>query len=160
METVQLVLSANWLAILVGAVSIFVLGFIWYNPKVFGTAWMKGIGLTADDVGKGNMGMIFGVAFVMALLLAYSMARYPHEGPMHGALHASMTWLFIVAPVMITNSLYEQRSWTVIFINVGYWLVGLAVMGMVVYALGEWPYPEEGGEDEAFRMIQNLQSLT
>lgn len=158
MESFMLVLSTNWLAILVGAVSVFVIGFLWYNPKVFGTAWMKGIGMTAEDAGKGNMAKIFGVSFVMALLVSYYMARYPHEGAMHGAVHGILYWLFMALPVLVTNSLYEQRSWTVIFINVGYWLVSFMVIGIVVYAIGEMPdyeslQPEEG--EEAMRAVMN-----
>ncbi len=36
----------NILAIVVAAVSALVVGFIWYNPKVFGTDWMKAAEMT------------------------------------------------------------------------------------------------------------------
>ena len=44
----------NFLAILVAALSSFVVGFIWYNPKVFGTIWMKEIGMTEEQAQKGK----------------------------------------------------------------------------------------------------------
>ena len=36
----------NFLALIVASLSTLVVGFIWYNPKVFGTIWMKEIGMT------------------------------------------------------------------------------------------------------------------
>jgi MFS family permease len=159
MENVGLVLSANWLPILLGALSTFVLGFIWYNPKVFGTIWMREIGLTEEDAKKGNMPMIFGVSFIMSAIVAYAFARYPHDGAMHGVVHSSIYWGFLVAPVLINNALFEQRSWTVIIINVAYWYVAMAVIAIIVFAMGEWPYPVEDGE-EAMRLIQDVLLLT
>jgi len=63
----------NFLAILVAALSSFVVGFIWYNPKVFGTIWMKEIGLTEEQAQKSNMLKIFGLTFVYAFMLAFMM---------------------------------------------------------------------------------------
>ncbi len=144
-------MDVNWLAILVAALASFVLGFIWYNPKVFGTAWMKSVGLTPEDAKKGNMAMIFGVAFVMAIVISYDLNRWaayhsPEEQTfIHGAFHAIMNCSWAALPVLITNSLYEQRSWTGILINVFYWLFAFAIMGGILYM---WPQPappvEEG----------------
>ncbi|SHG00828.1 Protein of unknown function [Flavobacterium fluvii] len=61
----------NLLAVLVAALSSFVVGFIWYNPKVFGTIWMKEAGLTQEQLQKGNMLKIFGLTFIYAFMLAF-----------------------------------------------------------------------------------------
>ena len=45
----------NFLAILVAAISSLVVGSIWYNPKVFGTIWMREAGLIQEELQKGNM---------------------------------------------------------------------------------------------------------
>ena len=63
----------NILAILVAALSSFVVGFVWYNPKVFGTIWMKEAGLTQEQLEKGNMLKIFGLTFVYSFMLAFMM---------------------------------------------------------------------------------------
>ena len=36
--------NPNWVALIVASLSTLVVGFIWYNPKVFGTIWMNEIG--------------------------------------------------------------------------------------------------------------------
>lgn len=63
----------NFLAILVAALTSFVVGYVWYNPKVFGTIWMKEAGITQEQLEKGNMLKIFGLTFVYALMLAFIM---------------------------------------------------------------------------------------
>ncbi len=66
-------MEINFLAILVAAVSALVVGFVWYNPKVFGTAWMKAADMTDEKIKGANMGKIFAMAFIFAILLAMSM---------------------------------------------------------------------------------------
>lgn len=65
----------NFLAVLVAALVPMVVGFIWYNPKVLGNAWMKSIGVTdAEKMKEGaNMALIFGLSFVFSLMLALTM---------------------------------------------------------------------------------------
>ncbi len=63
----------NLLAILVAALSSFIVGFVWYNPKVFGTIWMKEAGLTQEQIDKGNLLKIFGLTFIYSFMLAFIM---------------------------------------------------------------------------------------
>ena len=60
-------MEINFLAVLVAALSSFVVGFVWYNPKVFGTIWMKEVGMTEEKAKQGNMAIIFGLTFVLLL---------------------------------------------------------------------------------------------
>jgi len=66
-------MEINFYAILAAALSSFVVGFVWYNPKVFGTIWMKEIGMTDEKAKQGNMLKIFGLTFIFAFLLAFFM---------------------------------------------------------------------------------------
>ncbi|MDD5152040.1 MAG: DUF1761 domain-containing protein, partial [Flavobacterium sp.] len=66
-------MEINLWAVLMAALSSFVVGFIWYNPKVFGTIWMKEIGMTEEQAQKGNMIKIFGLTFVYSFMLAFMM---------------------------------------------------------------------------------------
>jgi len=45
----ELYMEVNWIAVLVGAVAAYLLGWLWYSPKLFGTKWMAGVGITPDD---------------------------------------------------------------------------------------------------------------
>jgi hypothetical protein len=62
-------MEMNWIAIFVSALATLVVGFVWYHPKVFGTAWMKETGLTEEELAKGNMLKIFGLTYIFSLLI-------------------------------------------------------------------------------------------
>lgn len=50
----------------------------------------------------------------------------------HGMLHGFFAGLFFALPVIGTNALYERKGWGYIFINGGYWIVTLMVMGGLI----------------------------
>lgn len=64
-------MEINFLALLVAALSTLVVGFIWYNPKVFGTIWMREAGMTEEKMKGSNMAMIFGMAVLYAFFIAF-----------------------------------------------------------------------------------------
>ena len=154
-------MEPNYLAILVAAVVPIILGFIWYNPKVFGTAWMRAAEMTEEKMKGANMAVIFGVSLLLSALLAfftiflvvhetgvYGMTEGQLEGTTtqafmeewagkyrsfkHGALHGAMAGIFMALPIIGINALFERKSWKYIFINAGYWIVTLAIMGSII----------------------------
>lgn len=46
-----------------------IMGFIYYNPKVIGTAWMKEANMTEEKMKGANMPLIFGLSFIFAFML-------------------------------------------------------------------------------------------
>lgn len=66
-------MEINFLALVVAAASTFVVGFIYYNPKVFGSAWMTAAGLTEEKVKAGNIVLIFGLSFLFAFMISMEM---------------------------------------------------------------------------------------
>lgn len=156
-------LPINPIAIPIAAVAALVVGFIWYNPKVFGNAWMKASGVTEEKIKGGNMAVIFGLALLFAVLLATLLMQFTNhqwgafgmiggepetakasfEAFMadygtafrdygHGALHGTLFGVFGALPIIGTNALFERKSAKYIFINSGYWIVTLAVMGAIL----------------------------
>jgi hypothetical protein len=73
---INCVMSINWLAVIVAALVPTVVGFIWYNPRVFGNTWMKAADMTDEKVKGGNMPLIFGLSFVFSLMLAMVMNNF------------------------------------------------------------------------------------
>lgn len=120
-----------------------IMGFIWYSPKVFGKPWMASVGMTEEDAQKGNMALIFGISYLLSVVLAYylaTMAGYHARGEaqdlnfLHGAFHGVKSAAIIAMPVLITNSLFEQKGFTNIAINTSYWLLTIALMGGLLFA--------------------------
>ena len=164
-------LHINFIAVLIAAVVPMVMGFIWYHPKVCGTAWMNVTGMTPEKAKQSNMAVVFGVSFILSLMLAFIMqAMVIHqfhlgslfyklpvddattpEGALfkqvmdmlggswrtfkHGALHGFIGGLFIAFPILGTNALFEQKGWKYIWINVGYWIITMTIMGGIISAM-------------------------
>lgn len=66
-------MNINFLALLLAALSSLVVGFIWYNPKVFGTIWMKESGMTEEKMKGSNMIAIFAMSIFYAFLISFIM---------------------------------------------------------------------------------------
>lgn len=63
-------MEINWIALLVAALSTLVVGFIWYNPKVFGTIWMKEAGITLEDEKRPNILIMFASSIIYAFMMS------------------------------------------------------------------------------------------
>ena len=62
----------NFLIIAIAALVPLIMGFIWYHPKVFGTAWMNSLGMTEESMKGANMAKIFIVTYILSFLIAFS----------------------------------------------------------------------------------------
>jgi hypothetical protein len=128
----------NYLAAIAAAVSTFVIGGLWYSPLLFHRAWVHANGFTEADLAKGGAATIFGVAFVLALLMAFNLAAFlgaPDTTVAWGAAAGALTGLGWVAPAIATIALFERRSLAYIAINGGYFAVAFTVMGLII---GAW----------------------
>lgn len=50
----------------------------------------------------------------------------------HGALHGTVTALFIGLPIIGVISLFERRRFAYVAVHTGYWIVTLALMGGII----------------------------
>lgn len=140
-------LQPNWVAILIAALIPMIVGFIYYHKSLFGKAWMNSLGLTEEDLKKGNMAIIFGVSLLMSFLLSMFTLQSV-DGPMqegefdsfkHGAFHGVILAIMVAVPVLVTNGLFERKNFKNLAINTLYWIITLALMGGVIDALNHWP---------------------
>jgi len=60
----------NFLVLLIAAVIPMVVGFLWYNPKTLGNAWMQAAEMTEEKIKGANMAKIFGLSFLFAFMIA------------------------------------------------------------------------------------------
>lgn len=142
--------NINWLGIIVGALVPMVMGMIWYSPPLFGKAWLTSIGKTEEELKAGsNMGVTMTLSLILSFLLSFFLygmlgihdyitvlsegegSVYPHDF-FHGMYHGAFLGVLVAAPVLITNSLFEQRGWTNILINAAYWILTVTLMGGVI----------------------------
>jgi len=130
--------EVNYLAVLVAGIANFILGMVWYAPKIFGGAWMRMSNITPEmaERGKRRMPFMAFVAFVAGVIMAYVLSFFAIAWGVFdviGALDVAFwTWLGFMAPVLLGSVLWEQKPVKLYLINAGYWLVSLIVMGQIL----------------------------
>jgi hypothetical protein len=129
--------SINFLAVLTAALSTFLIGGLWYSPLLFQRAWMKANHLTEADLNTGGQARIFGLAFVLAVVMAVNLAMFlnaPDTTTAWGATAGALSAIWVALGIA-TIALFERRPFAYTAINGGYWLVAFVVMGAI---LGAW----------------------
>lgn len=105
-------MGENIYVIFISAIIPMVIGYIWYNPKVFGKAWMKSSGITEEQTKTGNMLMIFGVSYLFAVLIAYALIPI--------TIHQSgVMSLFVMNPDFATPGSVSHESYNSIMEELG-----------------------------------------
>lgn len=129
--------NLNWLAIIVAAISAFVLGGLWYSPLMFVKRWMKETGITEEDTKRTNMIRLFGLAFLLSLIASFFLAMFlgPKAGAGFGAIAGFMAGFGWVFTFMGISYLFESRTFVHFLINAAYSVISLTIMGFII---GAW----------------------
>ncbi|MBL7938588.1 MAG: DUF1761 domain-containing protein [Flavobacteriales bacterium] len=132
----------NHLAILVCAISIFLLGAPWYSKAMFLNAWARANGIDPnaprDKANSKHPARVFGVAFLMAWVAAYAfailgghhahgLAEWLHDGFLCG--------LGIAATSFAINYQFANKPTVLLLIDGGYHIVQFMLYGLI---LGLW----------------------
>jgi hypothetical protein len=138
-------MATNYLAVLVAQVVFFLVGWAWYSQALFGNAWMKAVGKTAESIEKEktekNMGKAMAInflgglvmVFVTAHLINYMFIVFPASNAVSiGLMTAFWVWLGYIAMFTLNQVTWEGKSWSFYFITVGYQLVGLLIIGVIL----------------------------
>lgn len=128
----------NYLAVLLAALSGFLVGGLWYGP-LFGKAWQREHGLSDAALAASNKARIFGLGFlcllIIAWILGHNFARL--QPPFHVKLMiASGMGGALIAPAIGLNYLFALKSLKLFLIDAGYFLVTLSLMGLVFALMG------------------------
>lgn len=130
-------MEVNWLAIVVAAISAFVVGGLWYGP-LFGKAWMRHSGMTEEKAQQGHPGKVYGGAFVLSLLAAFVFAMFlgPNPGVQFATAAGFAAGFAWVAASFGINYLFEQKPMGLWLVNGGYHTVQFTLYGLVLGLMG------------------------
>jgi hypothetical protein len=136
--TEQVKVKTNYWAIIVAALACFSLEAIWYS--IFLQAWLDGIGRTRNLLHQGaNELLQYGIALVSEAIIAVAISTVTQlTGPLtarRGIKVGALLWFSFVFTTSSTEYIFETRSFALLGINGGFWLLGTMVMGAIV---GTW----------------------
>jgi hypothetical protein len=128
--------TLNVWAILVAAISAFLVGGLWYSV-LFAGVWKRANGF-ADNHPPASPGKTFGISFVLSLVMAFNLAMFlndPKTNMAWGATAGFLAGFGWVAMGIGIISLFESRPLAYVLVNGGYMTVALTLMGAI---LGAW----------------------
>lgn len=138
-------LHFNHMAILVAALYQWILGALWYS-LFFTKPWMA---LTGHKKGERPKAAVVGMisSFIGGLILSLMLAHVviwsgattmrttgATEAFGCGAFIGFICWLGFIAVPLFAETIYEQRPFKLLAINLGYWLAALVVSGGLIAA--------------------------
>jgi hypothetical protein len=111
---------------------------VWYNPSVFGSAWMRMSNITPDQAEKGKkrMPLMALSGFVAAMFMAWVLSIVQAAFGVYDIISALdvgfWIWAGFVAPVLLGSVLWETKPFTLYLINATYWLLALLSMSAIL----------------------------
>lgn len=133
MDAATAATNISWLSVILAAVSSFLVGGIWYGP-LFGKAWMKAFKLTEEELVNRNMTKVFGLSFLLTLVAAINLEMFigADASVSFGAFAGFAAGLGWVATFLGILYLFERQSLSGFFINAGYCISALTLMGVIL----------------------------
>jgi Protein of unknown function (DUF1761) len=126
--------QVNYIGVIVAAVSAFVLGGLWYSPLLFGKVWQREVGLSDEQLKRGNMAQIFGLSLILSLIASWVFALFLGPRPsmplgLGAGFAAGLCW---VAASFGMNYLFARRSFKLFAIDGGYHTLQFTLIGLII----------------------------
>jgi hypothetical protein len=118
----QIIMDVNWVAVIVGAVVAYGLGWFWYSPKMFATKWLAGIKVAPTDQTPMLPAML--TQAVGTFLLAWVIGVTATTDSLAFSILITVT----IAVLIKANGFFSQKSKYAIMVESGYILAMVVVM--------------------------------
>ncbi len=124
-------------AVLLAALSGFLIGGLWYSPLLFARVWQREAGLGDEQLNNARLGRTFALSGLAQLVIAFNLAAFigAKASLGFGLFAGAATGLGWVAMSLGVIYLFEQRTLRLWLINSGYQVTAYTVMGGI---LGAW----------------------
>ncbi|MCF6439582.1 DUF1761 domain-containing protein [Pseudoalteromonas luteoviolacea] len=131
------VFDINIIAVLLAALSSFLLGGIWYSPLLFQRTWLEGAGLTELDLKAANHKVIFLGSFLLSIVASVAVATLVGKG---SSVIDTMSFGLFIGILFVASSfgvsyLFEQRPLKLFLVNAGYHTLQFTLIGFVIGSL-------------------------
>ena len=119
----ELLNGVSWLGVLAGAVVSFLVGWLWYSPKLFGVKWAEGVGVELGDASEMPVGAM--VSQVIGLLL---MSWFVGVTAVSNALLTVILATVAFTVLAYSGGMFTKKSSYARMVDAGYWIVALVIM--------------------------------
>lgn len=134
-------LMAHWLLpSFLGAVVAFLLGLVWYHPKVLGTRWLEARQIKPEDIQRHSNPFVlsFPLWFLTALFYVFLAVTLKVHAPEEILLLSCLLWVAFAMPPIVMSSLYTGYPFNAVAIDASYQLGGYYALGLVYILLDSY----------------------
>ncbi len=122
----EITTGVSWIAVIAGAIISFLIGWLWYSPKLFGEKWAEGTGV---DLGNATeMPVVAMVAQFVGLLL---MSWFVSVTAANNALLTVFLATIAFTVLAYSGNTFSKKTSYARNVDAGYWIVALIVMIIV-----------------------------
>lgn len=126
----------NVIGAVIGGISAFILGGLWYSPVFFGNAWADACGLSEEQIKSASVAKMIGVTLPLSILAALVFAAFLGReiDVVFGASAGLAAGLFWVAGSLGINYVFEQKSLKLFLVNGAYHTLQFTLYGAIIGA--------------------------
>jgi hypothetical protein len=119
----EIVNGVSWLAVLAGAIVSFLLGWLWYSPKLFGEKWAAGSGV---KMGTSDQMPVVAMASqgIGLLLMSWFVGVTANSNALYTVILATIAFTVL----QFSGNSFSGKSSYARYVDAGYWIVSLVIM--------------------------------
>lgn len=130
----MLEIAVNPLAVVVAAVTMFVLGGLWFG-LIVAKPWQRLAGVSDEQLRTGAVG-VFGGSAIVAVVIALSLSVFiGGAGAVGGLLAGLVAGLTYAAAPLVMVGLFERRRGMLLVLDAVYLVAVFAIMGLIIGAM-------------------------
>lgn len=121
--------DVNWLAVIVGTIVSFLIGWLWYSPMLFGKKWAEGSGVelgSASSMPIAAMITQLVSTFLLALLVGITAAQ--------NALGTVILIVLTVTGFVVSVGLFVKKSNFAVMVDGGF-IVAMGVVMVIIQGI-------------------------
>lgn len=119
----EILTGVSWAGVIVGAVVAFLIGWLWYSPKLFGTKWAQGVGVDLGAASEMPMGAM--VAQIIGLFL---MSWFVGVTAASNLLLTVILGTIAFTVMAYAGGMFGRKSNYARNVDAGYWIISLVIM--------------------------------
>ncbi|WDR01645.1 DUF1761 domain-containing protein [Devosia algicola] len=119
----EIVTNVNWMAVIVGTIVAFIVGWLWYSPMLFGKTWAAGNGVELGSAASMPIKAMV-LQFVGLFLIAWFVGVTAVESRLLTFILAVIAFGVLQA----SGGLFAKKPQAVVLIDFGYLIAASVVM--------------------------------
>lgn len=113
----------SWIAVIVGAIAAFLVGWLWYSPMLFGQKWANGVGVDMGGASEMPVGAMVSQA-VGLLLLSWFVGAMAAANALSTLVLATLAFSVLA----FSGGMFRRNGTYARMTDFGYWVVSVIVM--------------------------------